>query len=323
MRKQKLTLLCSSILATSLFLAPTAEAATYVVKKGDSLYKISRTYNTTVNNIKTWNNLKSDTIYVGQSLVVQNNKNTTSTTSKTSNTSNTKKTSTSSISTFNPTVSNQSSSNTATYKVERGDSLFKIARKFNTSVATIKSINNLKSDTIYVGQVLKISSAPTVEVSNQSTTKQPVVPRADQAIANQLTKEKVISSSPKNKRVYEKVVNVAKSLEQSPYVFGGSTPEGFDCSGFVQYVYSNAGLSVSRKSSEDYFMNDTTTVQNPVPGDIVFFKNTYKSGISHMGIYLGNGEFIHAGSNGVEVSKLSYNYWDTRFVAFKRFNGVK
>ena len=69
-------------------------------------------------------------------------------------------------------------------------------------------------------------------------------------------------------------------------------------------------------------MNDTTVVSNPMPGDVVFFKNTYKSGISHMGIYLGDGTFIHAGDNGVEQSNINYSYWKDRFVAFKRFNEV-
>lgn len=60
-----------------------------------------------------------------------------------------------------------------------------------------------------------------------------------------------------------------------------------------------------------------------IPGDIVFFKNTYIEGISHMGIYIGADQFIHAGSNGVQVSKLSFDYWASKFVAFKRFNQLK
>lgn len=330
MKKHKLTLFSTGILATSLFLAPIAEASTYVVQKGDNLSKISKTYNATVNELKTWNQLKNDTIYVGQKLVVANS---TSSNSSPTNTSKAKapvikQTVPSNANTYNhQSVSNRQSSNSATYKVVSGDTLSKIANKHNLTVAKLKSINNLTSDLIYVGQVLKVSEAAVSEVkSSEITVKEEIDLKAEQAeraISQQLAKESVIYSYPKNGNTYQDVIKLAKSLVDTPYAFGGNSPEGFDCSGFVQYVYSNAGLSVVRKSSEDYFMNDTTTVNRPVAGDVIFFKNTYKSGISHMGIYIGNGEFIHAGSNGVEVSKLSYNYWDTRYVAFKRFNEVK
>lgn len=323
MKKRKRTLFCTSILATTLLLAPSAEAATYVVKKGDNLTKISKAHNTTVNDLKAWNQLKNDTIYVGQTLKVANSKSTNVTPTNTNKTQTTvKQTVPSNVNTYtNQAVSN---SQYTTHKVVSGDTLSKIARKYNLTVDALKSMNNLKSDLIYVGQVLKVNKLAVLDVNLPPTTeKEQVDLKAEQAITAQLAKESIIYSSPKDRRVYENVVNLAQSLVETPYLFGGNTPDGFDCSGFVQYVYSNAGLSVVRKSSEDYFMNDTTIVNTPVAGDVIFFKNTYKSGISHMGIYIGNGEFIHAGSNGVEVSKLSYKYWDTRFVAFKRFNSVK
>lgn len=325
MKKRKLTLFCTGILATTLLLAPSAEAATYVVKKGDNLTKISKAHNTTVNNLKTWNQLNNDTIYVGQTLIIENSKKTNATPTKVNKTQLTlkKQTVSSSANTYNnQAVSNSQST---TYKVVSGDTLSKIANKFNLTVASLKSMNDLTSDLIYVGQELKVSEMTVSEVDSSQSIDEKVVEdlKADQAISEQLAKESIIYSSPKNREVYEEVVNLAESLVDTPYLFGGNTPEGFDCSGFVQYVYSNAGLSIVRESSEDYFMKKTTKVQTPVAGDVIFFKNTYKSGISHMGIYIGDGEFIHASSNGVEVAKLSHNYWDTRFVAFKRFNNVK
>ena len=82
-----------------------------------------------------------------------------------------------------------------------------------------------------------------------------------------------------------------------------------------------AGLNMTRQSSESYF-TQSATVSSPVIGDLVFFENTYKEGISHMGIYIGNNQFIHAGSKGVEIASLDSVYWKEHFVSFKRFHAV-
>lgn len=121
--------------------------------------------------------------------------------------------------------------------------------------------------------------------------------------------------------VYKNLLEIHSSYLQIPYVFGGITKAGLDCSGFIWLIHNEAGLTISRLSSEDYFKR-AKPVQQPVPGDLVFFENTYKPGISHMGIYLGDNQFVHAGSKGVEVSNLSVSYWKDRFVSFKRFDAV-
>jgi peptidoglycan endopeptidase LytE len=121
--------------------------------------------------------------------------------------------------------------------------------------------------------------------------------------------------------VIDEAKPLSSSLEGIPYVYGGNTMVGFDCSGFINFVHLQAGLKITRLSSADYFAQ-SAIVSNPVVGDLVFFENTYKEGISHMGIYLGNNEFIHAGSKGVEVANLESNYWKGHFVSFKRFYSV-
>lgn len=102
-----------------------------------------------------------------------------------------------------------------------------------------------------------------------------------------------------------------------PYVFGGQTPRGFDCSGFLFYVLKNNGYQVSRNTAAGYW-NQWTPVSNPQPGDVVFFKNTYKAGISHAGFYLGNGKMIHAGDNGITISNLSSSYYQKHFAGYRR-----
>lgn len=127
--------------------------------------------------------------------------------------------------------------------------------------------------------------------------------------------------SSKGQAVYASIINIAPGLIGTPYIFGGKTPAGFDCSGFIHYVHNLAGLPITRKSSEDYY-KDAEKVLTPQAGDLVFFKDTYKTGISHMGIYVGNQQFIHAGSKGVEITKLDNAYWQKHFIGFKRFNSV-
>ncbi|GGJ94970.1 hypothetical protein GCM10007063_16870 [Lentibacillus kapialis] len=114
------------------------------------------------------------------------------------------------------------------------------------------------------------------------------------------------------------LISTAKSQQGTRYVWGGSTPKGFDCSGFIQYTHNKAGKDIPRLSSAGYY-NRAQYVNNPEVGDLVFFENTYKSGISHMGIYLGGGDFIHAGSDGVEISNVSNPYWSKHFDGYKRF----
>lgn len=116
------------------------------------------------------------------------------------------------------------------------------------------------------------------------------------------------------------VVSTANSLVGSPYVFGGSTPSGFDSSGFINYVMKKNGINVARTHAGMWASNGVKT-SSPKPGDVVFFKNTYKNGVSHSGIYLGNGKMVHAGtpSTGVEVTNMNYDYWQSRYIGAKTF----
>jgi len=302
-----------------------ASKSTYKVVKGDTLYSISRKVNATVADIKKWNGLSTDNIALGQLLKLNGAKIVVSNqTASTKDTVSTKKTVSTTKATSTAKITAPSNLNSLTYKVVKGDSLFKIATKFHVTLANLKKWNNLNSDIIYIGQVLNVNVAPEAGEPKTALNSKAVV-KSDVTINTKLDKEVSIKTNPQaiSLLTYSKVINAAKSLIGTPYVFGGNTPTGFDCSGFVKYVYSKAGFNIARKSSNDYFMNDTTTVTNPVPGDVIFFKNTYIEGISHMGIYIGNDQFIHAGSSGVQITKLSYDYWKTKFVAYKRFNVVK
>lgn len=236
------------------------------------------------------------------------------------------------------------------YQVVVGDNLTKISKQFNVSIEDIMKWNQLSSpDVIYAGQILHIYGPTEDYGSSRDETNfaedadsfnefveeaedygityqymEDYLKKKEQEIEEQLAKEQMIATDPtlEGQAIYERALEIAREQLGVPYKYGGNTPEGFDCSGFVRYVYFNAGLNIERKSSEDYFMKDTTIIKNPVPGDVVFFKNTYKAGISHMGIYIGDGVFIHAGNDGVEMASLEMEYWKKRFVTFKRFDGI-
>lgn len=103
----------------------------------------------------------------------------------------------------------------------------------------------------------------------------------------------------------------------TPYVFGGTSRYGFDCSGYTQHVFAMMGVAIPRMADAQYYAGSRTK-GGMRPGDLVFFQ-TYEPGPSHVGIYLGNGEFAHASSShGVMVSHLSDPYWSARYLGAKR-----
>jgi cell wall-associated NlpC family hydrolase len=118
------------------------------------------------------------------------------------------------------------------------------------------------------------------------------------------------------------VVGTAMKFLGARYVFGGTSPAGFDCSGFVWYVHNAVGKPVSRGLWGQMNGGPRIPTSQLQPGDTVFFANTYMPGLSHAGIYIGGGRFIHASdeSSGVKISSLSDGYWGPRYIGATRLN---
>ncbi|MEQ6389525.1 NlpC/P60 family protein [Bacillaceae bacterium S4-13-58] len=256
--KTLLTLATTFVIATGF--SAKAEAASYKVQSGDSLWAISQKYNVSVNELKDINNLTSNTIYVNQ--ILETSRSTSSTTTITA------------------------------YKVSAGDTLYYIGKRYGVSVTNLKNWNNLKSDMIYPGQVLQLIASP-----------------------SETTTSKIQSTT---SSIDSKVVAEAKKHVGTPYKWGGTSPSGFDCSGFIYYVFKQAGMDITRTSAANYY-TQTTKISNPQPGDLVFFSNTYKAGISHMGIYVGDNKFAHASSSGVQITSLDNVYWSKYFTSFAQW----
>ncbi|QST01311.1 C40 family peptidase [Pontibacillus sp. ALD_SL1] len=119
------------------------------------------------------------------------------------------------------------------------------------------------------------------------------------------------------------LLSVAKNHMGVPYVFGGQSPSGFDCSGYTQYVFNKVGISIPRTTGSQATVGQAVSKSNMKPGDLVFFENTYKAGISHVGIYVGNNKFISAtSSKGIDIVSLSNPYWGPKFSTARRVAGL-
>lgn len=120
------------------------------------------------------------------------------------------------------------------------------------------------------------------------------------------------------------VVSYALSLQGAPYRFGGTSPAGFDCSGFVAYVYSSTAGVALPHSAEGMYSHGRPVAESELrQGDLVFY-NTSKRSLSHVGIYIGNGQFVHATSSNtkrVMISSMSESYWVKRFEGARRIIG--
>ena len=119
------------------------------------------------------------------------------------------------------------------------------------------------------------------------------------------------------------VTATALSLRGTPYAWGGTTPKGFDCSGFTRYVYAQHGIFLPRTAGHQYRIGAAVAARNLRPGDLVFF-STIAPGPSHVGLAIGGGRFVHAPSarGKVRVESLGARYWRRRYLGARRINPV-
>lgn len=175
------------------------------------------------------------------------------------------------------------------YQVQPGDTPSSLAQRFGVSVAGLGLTGNPADPRIiHPGQFLVFSVSPSV------------APIAHPGRPN--------------------VVAVAMKYQGFPYVWGGSSPGGFDCSGFTWFVYQQAGGPIPRDLWGQLGSGSRIPRSALQPGDLVFFAGTYESGLSHVGIYLGSDRFIHAEDygTGVVISSLAGGYWAGSYYAASR-----
>jgi LysM repeat protein len=328
MKKKTITALAATAIVSGAFVG-TASASTYTVQKGDSLYRIAQKYHSSIPELKTLNGLRNDLLQINQVLKVSDE-----------------------VTTPAPVVTPPSSTDTV-YTIVSGDYLGKIANKYGMSVADLKKLNNLTSDLIFPGQKLKVSDevAPVVVTPVKPVpVQQAPIPSSyviksgdtlgkiglqfgmkisDLKKLNNLSSDLIFVGQTLKVTASQQVVDTespsttvvqaAKNLIGTPYTWGGGTDKGVDCSGLIYVVFNQTGETMGRYSAAGYF-DRSYYVDKPQAGDLVFFENTYKPGISHMGIYVGDNQFIHADeARGVTISSLNSTYYKDHFDSFKRF----
>ncbi len=187
------------------------------------------------------------------------------------------------------------------YRVKRGDSLWKIARKFNTRVYLLKMLNNLNSNRLKVGSII-------------------FVPEKNLPGLNRLKLEYSILQ---NRR--RALASYAERFLGRPYRFGGdSLIHGIDCSAFVQKIFGKFGYRLPRTAEEQYLRVGVRVPLSRIKvGDLLFFHTMGYAHVTHVGIYIGHNRFIHAAGrrSGVKISRLN-SYYRKRLVAVKRVFGV-
>lgn len=115
-----------------------------------------------------------------------------------------------------------------------------------------------------------------------------------------------------------RIVQSSLRYQGVPYVFGGTSPSGFDCSGFTRYIFAQAGIYLPRAADEQYEVGQYVSYSRLQTGDLVYF-TTYEAGASHVGIYLGNGQFISAtSSRGIAIARMDSGYWGDRYLGARR-----
>ena len=282
---------------------------THVVRKSESLHSIARKYHVSVEELKSVNNLSGTHVDKGARVIIPSHP--------------------------DAQISKQKvAEKQKSYKVVKGDSLPKIAKKTGLKIADLRRYNGLKGNRIKQGQVLALTEASaTVETAHTA-----VAANRLQLVNRDLLNEQEFSDTlAELTDIYsERPVDLAKSLEENSagvnkikktaysflgarYRFGGNSRTALDCSSFTQQVFREQKVSLPRTAREQFYVGNEVMRGDLQKGDLVFFQ-TYARFPSHVGIYLGNRKMIHASSRDrrVVISSMDTPYYTSRFLGARR-----
>ena len=288
----------------------------HVVRKSESLQSIARKYHVSMGELKTVNNLTASHVSKGTRLIIPSHAD-----------SQQKKSAT--------------SARQDTYKVSKGDTLPKIARKTGIKMSDIRNLNGLKGNRIKPGQVLTLVAAETTTSSASTNRLQLVNTNRLQLINKDLLNEQELTDTLAELTDLEsdQPVDLAKTLEANQtisslknsaysflgarYRFGGSSRSALDCSSFTQQVFREQSVKLPRTAREQFYVGSEVMRGDLKKGDLVFFQ-TYARFPSHVGIYLGNRKMIHASSreHRVVISSMDTPYYLSRYLGARRMTNT-
>lgn len=121
----------------------------------------------------------------------------------------------------------------------------------------------------------------------------------------------------------QRLEDIVQPLLHTPYVFGGTTPSGFDCSGFTSYVFRQFGITLPRTSEEQFQSGQAISLDQAQPGDLLFYDSLGTGHVSHVAIYMGNGTIVHANGEDVRFGKVEYMHKLYPFYGVKRYLDIQ
>lgn len=313
-RKEAATLLLSTAVAFSIAsVRPSSAAIQYKIKPGDSLWTIARKYDTHVQDIQQANHIKSGAVLrLGRVITIPAPAPQPARGAKTISKSTVKK------------LPASQSMVSIKHKIVNGDSLWTIARRYDTHIRDIALANNMKADeTLRIGRVLTVpvsASAAKRIARGKIAYKSKRIQTVKQTNSYKDNKRtQVASADVGGLNIRNSVVRRALSYRGVRYRRGGSSAKGFDCSGFTRYIYKKHGVSLPHSSRAQAQVGKSVPRNQLKPGDIVCF-HTYRRGVSHVGIYIGNNKFVHASSSGgrVRTDSLGEGYYNARYRGARR-----
>jgi peptidoglycan endopeptidase LytE len=268
----------------------------------------------------------------------------------------------------------------STYTVVQGDTLFKIARQYNSTPDELIRLNQLPNDRLAIGQALIVPggdhqteadiaipadvfgqpagssepvfarvNVPTLNVRQQPSTESPILSKVTYGMKLEviesrpdwtsiklngqiafvatpyLSPDSNVDQAAKHDDLVqingdaEVLLKLIEPLLGIPYRLGGTTTDGFDCSGFTSYVMNQLGVTLPRTSEEQFLYGQEVPFEQAQPGDLLFYDTLKKGKVSHVALYLGNGMIVHANGEHVRLEKVEYMHKLYPFYGVKRY----
>lgn len=287
---------------------------TYQVQPGDTLSDISERTGVTLKHLKKVNHLRSSKLKPGQTLVIPEAR-----------------------AAKSQTTEKSSTASRETYTVRKGDTLSRIARKTGTTVAMLSDLNHLQDSRLKIGMRLALTAGQDRDASSlpapvESAKYTPlpddeeedggITAEGARAGGERQTKEsRSLLGNWNNPDEPQLLVRMAMGFLGAPYRLGGFSMRGLDCSGLVKKIYQAFDIDLPRTAFEQSHVGMRVARSKLIEGDLLFF-NTRRA-LGHVGIYIGNDQFVHASSRNrrVRIDNLSTPYYEKRFVRAVRLKG--